>query len=203
MKRVMIKITKPLKNKPYKAFSKYYNMAKKNGQKNIEVISISSFNKKNNEVESRYVNLKYLIRDEWIFFSNYNSKKSSDFNTHDQISALFFWNKINTQIRIKAKIKLTSKDISNKHFLSRDYKKNALAVSSNQSMEINSYKDIIDNYKKAILNKDYDERPIYWGGYSFTPYYFEFWEGHESRINKRTVYSYDKKNEWSEKILQP
>ena len=32
------------------------------------------------------------------------------------------------------------------------------------------------------------DRPSNWGGYSFKPYYFEFWEGHKSRLNKRNVY---------------
>ena len=45
-------------------------------------------------------------------------------------------------------------------------------------------------------------RPNFWGGYSFIPYYFEFWEGHESRLNKRDVYEM-KSNEWEHGILQP
>ena len=31
-------------------------------------------------------------------------------------------------------------------------------------------------------------RPDFWGGYSFIPYYFEFWQGHENRLNKRHVF---------------
>ena len=48
-----------------------YDEALNNGQKLIEAISISSYNKEINEVESRFVNLKYIINDEFIFFSNY------------------------------------------------------------------------------------------------------------------------------------
>ena len=49
---------------------------------------------------------------------------------------------------------------------------------------------------------DLKKCPDFWGGYSFTPYYFEFWEGHESRLNKREVY---KKSDdiWKHFILQP
>jgi len=44
--------------------------------------------------------------------------------------------------------------------------------------------------------------PEYWGGFSFIPYYFEFWVGHESRINKREVFD---KTEgiWKHSFLQP
>ena len=91
---------------PYKRFENYYNNAEKNNQNYIEAISISSFSKEHNEVNSRYVNLKYIKGNEWIFFSNYDSPKSNEFKEHDQICATFFWNQINVQIRIKAKIKL-------------------------------------------------------------------------------------------------
>ena len=44
--------------------------------------------------------------------------------------------------------------------------------------------------------------PEYWGGYSFTPYYFEFWKGHESRINKREVFD-QIDGVWKQSFLQP
>lgn len=55
---------------PYQLFKEKYNEALSKGQKGIEAISISSYNKKRNEVESRFVNLKFVINDEFIFFSN-------------------------------------------------------------------------------------------------------------------------------------
>ena len=45
-------------------------------------------------------------------------------------------------------------------------------------------------------------RPNFWGGYSFTPYYFEFWQGHENRLNKRHVFE-QQDDEWIERFLQP
>ena len=73
-------------------------------------------------------------------------------------------------------------------FLTDQKKKNALAISSNQSKPIDSYKQVKENYNKSLKNDDLKKCPEFWGGYSFTPYYFEFWEGHESRLNKREVY---------------
>ncbi len=202
MRKAMIKILNISKEEPYKIFRRYFDKALKAKQKNIEAISVSSFNKENNEVESRYVNLKYLIEDEWIFFSNFKSRKALDFKGHDQVSVLFHWSNIDTQIRMKAKIKKASSKISDEHFLNRDIKKNALAISSNQSQEINSYSDVIKNYELTLKNINNESRPSFWGGYSFTPYYFEFWEGHESRINKRMSFTLNNLV-WNKKILQP
>ena len=52
---------------PYQFLKEKYDEALNAGQKGIEAISISSFNSKMQEVESRYVNLKFILNDEFIF----------------------------------------------------------------------------------------------------------------------------------------
>ena len=101
----MIEFNNLVKEIPYLYLKSKYDYALKANQKNIEAISISSYSKKLNEVNARFVNLKFVNDAEFIFFSNYESSKSQDFNDHGQITALIYWNTINTQIRIKATIK--------------------------------------------------------------------------------------------------
>ena len=200
---VMINIDKMNITEPYNIFRKYYEEAKNKEQKIIEAISISSYDKKNNIVDSRFVNLKYVIDDEWIFFSNYNSPKSKQFESHDQISAVIYWNSINVQIRMKAKIQKTNLEFSNEHFQSRDMTKNLLAILSRQSESMPSYDNFLKNYEKKLsLKSKNSSRPEYWGGFSFYPYYFEFWEGHNSRVNKRKFYEL-KNQQWKSGFLQP
>ena len=187
---------------PYLLFKAKYDQALNLGQKGIEAISVSTYDSKTNEIDSRYVNLKFITNDEFIFFSNYDSPKASSFNSHNQIAALVYWPTINVQIRIKAKIKKTPNKYNQKYFFNRSEEKNALAISSNQSKPIDSYNQVKENYNKSLKNDDLKKCPEFWGGYSFTPYYFEFWEGHESRLNKREVFE---KNDdgWKHLILQP
>jgi len=187
---------------PYLLLKEKYDEALNAGQKSIEAISISSFNKEINEVDSRYVNLKFISNDEFIFFSNYDSPKAFSFNSHDQIAALLYWPSINVQIRMKAKIKRMTDEFNQNYFFNRSEEKNALAISSNQSKPINSYNQVKENYSKSLENDDLKKCPEFWGGYSFTPYCFEFWEGHESRLNKREVYE-KSDDSWKHLILQP
>ncbi len=187
---------------PYQVFKEKYDEALNLGQKNIEAISISSFNKETHEVNSRYVNLKFISNDEFIFFSNYNSPKASSFNSHNQIAALVYWPSINVQIRIKAKIKKTSDNYNQNYFCDRSVEKNALAISSNQSKPIDSYNQVKENYDNSLKNDNLKKCPDHWGGFTFTPYYFEFWEGHESRLNRRDVYKLNN-NSWDHSVLQP
>ena len=174
---------------PYMLFKAKYDEAENAGQKGIEAISISTYNKQLNEVDSRYVNLKFITNDEFIFFSNYNSSKASSLNSHNQIAVLIYWSSINVQIRMKAKIKKTSNELNQKYFLERSERKNALSISSNQSQPISSYDQVKENYNKTLRDADLKKCPDYWGGYSFKPYEIEFWEGNQFRLNRRDLYS--------------
>jgi pyridoxamine 5'-phosphate oxidase len=198
----MIKFINSSHCKPYKLLRQHYENALKLGQNNIEAISIASYSKKNNEVNSRFVNLKYVDDSNFIFFTNYNSPKSVEFEEHNQISALIFWDQINLQIRMKATITKTDLNYNNQHFQQRSHEKNALAISSMQSEKINSYDEITKNFNYSMIHDDLKSCPGHWGGFSFTPFYFEFWEGHEKRINKRNSYLKNNNN-WIHSVLQP
>ena len=199
----MIKFINPSTEKPYIHFQSLYEEALANNQRGIEAISVSSYNQEMNEVEARYVNLKYISDNEWIFFSNYNSPKADQFLSHNQVSVLIFWPSINIQIRMKAKIFKTSPEFSDQHFQGRTIEKNALAISSYQSQVMNSFEKVAENFNKTLEAMTPDTvRPNFWGGFSFTPYYFEFWKGHTNRLNKRNVFE-QKDGEWVERLLQP
>ena len=199
----MIKFLNLNSEKPYTHFKTLYKKALENGQKGIEAISVSSYDKASSEVEARYVNLKYISNNQWIFFSNYHSPKANQFESHSQVSILIYWASINTQIRMKAKIFKTSIEFSNEHFQSRTKEKNALAISSNQSQVIGSFEEVAKNFQETLEYMTPETvRPDFWGGYSFVPYYFEFWQGHENRLNKRHVFE-QQHEAWEEKLLQP
>lgn len=187
---------------PYSLLKTNYEKSLLANQKNIEAICVSSYSNINNEVNARYVNLKYINDKEFIFFSNYESPKAVEFLSHKQISALIYWNSIDLQIRMKAKIKPTTLEFNKAYFKSRDVKKNALSISSNQSVSISSYSKVIENYKNCYENEDLKKCPKHWGGYSFVPYSFEFWRGHESRINHRDLYTFIE-DQWEHTFLQP
>ena len=86
--------------------------------------------------------------------------------------------------------------------MDRDKKKNALAISSSQSNKIESYEQVELNYQKTLDNDKLTDCPDYWGGFSFIPYYFEFWQGHQSRLNKRKIYELQD-NKWENFFLEP
>ena len=57
---------------PYQVFKEKYENSLNAKQKNIEAICISSYSSKNNEVNARYVNLKFVSGKQFIFFQTMN-----------------------------------------------------------------------------------------------------------------------------------
>ena len=198
----MIEITNKINQKPYKLLYDYYYKAIEYSQESIDAICISSFDNLKKEVDSRYVNLKFIIGNKFIFFTNYDSPKSFQFKSHAQVAVVIFWPKINTQIRIKAHIDKADFDFSNDYFKHRSDKKNALAICSRQSKPTRSFNELRKNYDSVLNSADLSKRPSYWGGFELTPYYFEFWQGDDNRLNKRVSYSQNS-GSWEELNLQP
>lgn len=187
---------------PFSLIDKYYKEAVSLGQKSPEIFVISSYDTSLGEVDSRCVNLKFIDGNSFIFFTNYTSPKSVQFQNHPKISTLIFWDKINLQIRMKGIIKKTEREFNRKYFAKRSKAKNALAISSNQSSRINSYQEVLNKYETAFKSKDLSLCPKYWGGFSFDPYSIEFWKAGENRLNKRDLYELNN-NKWVRYLLEP
>ena len=123
---------------PFVIFRDKYDEALSSNQSNPEAVCISSYCMSKGEVNSRFVNCKILDSDKFIFFSNYKSPKASEFSLHEKISAVFYWNSINTQIRIKASIRKTNINFNKNYFKNRSTKK----CISNMLQTITTYKVI-------------------------------------------------------------
>ncbi len=198
----MITFINNCSNEPYLRLQEEYDKALKTGQKVIEAICISSLDASKLEVDSRFVNLKIVDNEKFIFFSNYYSPKARQFESCNTISSVIYWTETNVQIRMKANLKKLSEQSSNEYFKKRAKHKNALAISSMQSERIESYDRVVEKYQQVLKNENLEKRPKYWGGYEFTPFYFEFWEGNKSRLNKRDSYTKDGEL-WEKFTLQP
>ena len=113
----MIDLRKIGTDRPHQLLQSFYEEALSSKQNNIEAILIASYSLTRNEVDARYVNLKFIIENDFIFFSNYQSPKAIQFKEHNQITAVLYWNNINVQIRMKGKVKKLSKEKNSKYFI--------------------------------------------------------------------------------------
>ena len=112
----MIKFINTEESKPYETFKNFFLKASDLKQNNPDAICVSTYDSEKNEINSRFVNLKYINTNKWFFFSNYNSNKAKDIEKNSQISAVIFWSEISTKLGLKQNVYKASAEESNLHF---------------------------------------------------------------------------------------
>jgi len=153
---------------------------------------------KNGKPSARIVLLKGYDPKGFVFFTNYQSRKSADLLQNKSASIVFYWPQIHKQVRIEGKAEKISAAESDEYFKSRPRESQLGALASEQSETLVSRKTLDEKYEQ--LEKKYSgkkiSRPVYWGGFRITPVYFEFWQGRSNRLHDRIVYKKNKGNTW-------
>ncbi|MGV3761876.1 pyridoxamine 5'-phosphate oxidase [Parapedobacter sp.] len=126
------------------------------------------------------------------FFTNYESQKGMELNSHPLAALLFFWPELQRQVRINGKVAKMSETQSDAYFHSRPTGSQLGAIASPQSREI-AARSILES-RLAELEQRYAggkpiPRPLHWGGYRLTPDTMEFWQGGDNRLHDRLRYS--------------
>lgn len=141
--------------------------------------------------------------DGFIFYSNYNSRKGKDLEENPNACINFFWPQLERQIRISGTITKHSPKAADIYFKSRPLESRIGAWASAQSEKISNREVLEDNFKKIEEKFGSDiPRPEWWGGYSFKPSEFEFWQGRPNRLHDRILFSMVG-NEWKTYRLSP
>lgn len=153
---------------------------------------------------ARMVLLKDLIKEQFIFYTNYQSRKALQLAANPYACLTFWWEALARQVRIEGKVKPLAAEISDGYFAERDRASQLGAWASPQSSELKNYDELLERFTR-IKEKFSDHqipRPPHWGGYCLAPHQIEFWQGQKSRLHKRILYSY-RNNEWKKKCLAP
>ena len=194
-------LIEPIKD-PFVLFKKWYDLAYETEIKDPNAMTVSTYI--NNQPSSRVVLLKSYDENGFVFYTNSNSNKGKSIRENNNIALNFYWKTQNRQIRIEGQANMISSTIADSYFKSRPRESQIGAWASNQSNELSSRSDLIDNikeYENKYKNKDIP-RPSYWNGYLTKPKLIEFWQEMPFRIHDRVVYIYSN-NSWKIKKLYP
>jgi len=195
---------KDLEN-PIDLFGEWFNEAKKTEINDPNALALATANK-NGIPSVRMVLLKDYNHNGFIFYTNLNSKKSSDIKDNSDASMCFYWKSSLRQIRINGKILKVSDKEADLYFNSRTYDSRIGAWASKQSTILKNRDELyksIENYKRTYPNENSVPRPSYWSGWNLNPYEIEFWLDGENRIHQRLLYKKNEKGNWTRSLLSP
>ena len=155
--------------------------------------------------KNRVVLLKRFTWEGFIFYTNYNSEKGISISKNPNVSATFFWHKLERQIIIKGKAEKIAENLSDGYFESRPEGSKLGAWASDQSSVIKSREDLdqkLISFEKRFEGKEIP-RPKHWGGYIIKPISIEFWQGRPNRMHDRIRYTLQEDFNWKLERLEP
>ena len=154
-------------------------------------------------IRQRFVLLKGVSEDGFVFFTNYNSDKAAALAQNDCSSMLFPWNELDRQVSVSGKVEKIAESESDAYFAARPRASQIAAWTSQQSQPIASRGALEAQYQATLERFDGSDvpRPPHWGGFRLVPERIEFWQGGEDRLHDRFVYQYT--NGWNRSRLQP
>ena len=189
---------------PMNLFREWFIEAKKTEINDPNALALATVGK-NGVPSVRMVLLKDFNEKGFIFYTNLNSRKSTEIKSNPNASMCFHWKSLLRQVRISGNISLISDIQADKYFNSRPYLSRIGAWSSNQSKPMetrDAFLNKIDEYKKKFTDQNNVPRPKHWSGFLLSPNRIEFWKDIEGRLHQRLVYAKDS-SVWKKQILYP
>ncbi len=154
---------------------------------------------------ARMVLLKQVDDEGFVFFTNYHSAKAAQLDSNPYAALVFYWNRLDRQVRVEGKVERTSAEESELYFRTRPRESQIGAWASPQSSVITG-REVLEQ-RAQELEDYYRDREIqcpgHWGGYRLRPDKIEFWKSRVGRLHDRILYELMSDGTWSIKRLAP
>jgi pyridoxamine 5'-phosphate oxidase len=154
---------------------------------------------------ARILLLKGFDERGFVFYTNYEGRKSWELETNPYAALVFYWGELERQVRIEGHVSRVSEEESDAYFEGRPRGSQLGAWVSEQSRPVRDRGALEERLRE--LEAEYEgrdvPRPPFWGGYRVEPEVIEFWQGRENRLHDRLRYRRSESGGWRRERLQP
>lgn len=187
---------------PFSQFSNWLEDAVKAKIYDPNACSLATVDQESRPV-SRAVLLKALENDQFVFYTNFQSRKSLHLENNPNACLHFPWFALQRQVVVTGLVEKVSNDRAEEYFKSRPLQSRLGAWASRQSEELDSRESLESAYLEMKEKfGDNPPKPPHWGGYALIPETIEFWQGGPSRLHDRFLYRYED-SKWNIRRLNP
>ena len=146
----------------------------------------------------RTVLLKGVDKRGFVFYTNYDSRKSSELVANPRASVVFPWIALERQVIVEGKVSRVSRDEAEDYFHSRPRASQLAAWASPQSTVIAGRAVLEKSFRVTEKKYDGEEVPLppQWGGWRLAPEAVEFWQGRRSSLHDRLRYRRETDGAW-------
>jgi pyridoxamine 5'-phosphate oxidase len=189
---------------PVAQFQKWFEEARQAALAEPNAMHLSTVNAEGKPA-GRVVLLKGIEEGQFIFYTNYQSRKGQELAHTPWAALTFFWIELERQVRIEGKVSKVARQTSDSYFHSRPRGSQIGAWVSPQS-EVIPGRDFLENRQQTLEDQFAGQEvplPEHWGGFALIPEMIEFWQGRPSRLHDRIRFTLNEQQEWIIERLAP
>jgi pyridoxamine 5'-phosphate oxidase len=154
---------------------------------------------------ARVVLLRGFDERGFVFFTNYDSRKGRELAANPWAALVFYWPKVDRQVRIEGEVAKTTPEQSDAYFRGRPRASRLGAWASEQSRVIAGRAELERRLAEVAAQHPKEDvpRPPHWGGYRVVPAVIEFWQDRANRLHDRLRYTRQADGGWRLQRLSP